>query len=124
MPAGHRFGVAMFDIGEHEALWVEFEPRAAPYWAFQTGNFWGETPAYRELAATTLNDRAAVREPDGSVRIVVIQGRCPPTLRNCLTTVGRKVGSLVYRQSRQLVDFPSFRTRVVDRASIETPSPR
>jgi hypothetical protein len=124
MPAGHRFGVAMFDIGGHEALWVEFEPSEAPYWAFQTGNFWGETPAYRELAATTLNDRAVVREPDGSVRIVVIQGRCPATLRNCLTTVGRKVGSLIYRQSRQLADFPSFRTRVVDRASIETHSTR
>ncbi len=124
MPAGHRFGVAMFDIGEDEALVVEFEPRVAPYWAFQTGNFWGETPAYRELAETTLNDRAVVRESDGSVRIVVIQGRCPDTLPNCLTTVGRKVGSLVYRQSRQLADFPSFRTRVVERAAIEAPSPR
>lgn len=119
MPAGHRFGVAMFDIDAHEALVVEFQPKEAPYWAFQTGNFWGETPAYQQDDSTCLNDRGIAREPDGSVRLLVIQGACPPGVINCLSTLGRQVGSLIYRQARQLEDFPVFRTRVSERASLD-----
>lgn len=120
MPAGHRFGVAMYDINAQEALVVEFEPEMAPYWAFQTGNFWGETPAYRENFSTSLNDRQVARESDGSVRLFVIQGACPADLANCLSTVGRRVGSLIYRQARQVESFPVFRSRVAKIADLDT----
>ena len=119
MPAGHRFGVAMYEIEAHEMLVVEFEPKEAPYWAFQTGNFWGETPAYREDYSTSLNDRDIAHEIDGSVRLFVIQGACPAEVANCLSTVGRTVGSLIYRQARQVENFPVFHSRVAERATLD-----
>ncbi|MBT4520038.1 MAG: hypothetical protein HOC23_08530 [Halieaceae bacterium] len=114
MPAGHRFAVGAYDVTEKQALVVTFKPTEAPYWAFQMGNFWGETLAYQAGAATVINNQSIKQEADGSVRLVISQGKCPATALNCLTSLGRQVGIVIYRQARQLELFPEFHTQLIE----------
>jgi hypothetical protein len=116
MPNGHRFGVMMFDLAADEALVIEFKPQEAPYWGLQLGNFWGETLAYDGSAPTHLNNRTVQPEADGSIRVVISSGGTRPAgARNWLSTIGRPVGSLVYRQSRQFEKLPDFHTQLIKR---------
>lgn len=115
MPAGHRFAVAMFDLAENEILLIEFAPEDAPYWGVQLGNFWGETLAYDGSAPTRLNNRTAQVDADGYVRIAISNAPRPTGVSNWLSTVGRPVGSVIYRQFRQFSTLPSFQSRVITR---------
>ncbi len=60
---------AYFELGDDEALVVEFIPPACDYWMVVLHNHWMETLDYGHHQATLNCDRAV--EPDGSVRIVI-----------------------------------------------------
>lgn len=113
MPAGHRLAVGMFDLAEDEVLMIEFSPQEAPYWGLQLGNFWGETLAYDGTARTHLNNQTAQVDTDGRVRIAITRGAQPQGVSNWLSTLGRPVGNLVYRQSRKFDTMPEFHVRVL-----------
>jgi hypothetical protein len=117
MPAGHRFAAGEFELEADEALIVEFDPPKAPYRGFQLVNHWFEPIDYGGTGSH-LNNRSAVLESDGSVRLVIAdvdRGTC-----NWLDTRGHRVGTMQLRLSRaEDLELPSFRTRVVKVAEVE-----
>jgi len=117
MPAGHRFAVGEFELEADEALIVEFDSPEAPYWGFQLVNYWFEPIDYGGTGSHS-NNRTAVLEADGSVRLVIAD--VDRGGRNWLDTRGHRVGSMQFRLSRaDDLELPSFRTRVVKLAELE-----
>jgi len=76
------------------ALVVEVTPPPCEYWNFQLNNHWMESLDYR-WHRIALNHREAVREPDGSVRIVVAHE--DPGHPNWLETAGHRRGTMCLR---------------------------
>jgi hypothetical protein len=117
LPAGHRFATGPFELEPDEALVVEFDPPTAPYWGFQLVNYWFEPIDYGGTGSH-VNNRSAVPEADGSVRLVISDA--DPNACNWLDTRGHGVGTMQFRLSRAGdLELPSFRTRVVKAAVIE-----
>lgn len=80
---------AYFEIGDDEALVVEFTPPACDYWMIALHNFWMETLDYR-YHQCVLNSAGAHVEPDGSVRCVIAS--TDPGVPNWLDTAGHSHG--------------------------------
>jgi hypothetical protein len=117
LPAGHRFAVGPFELEVDEALIVEFVAPEAPYWSFQLANYWFE-PIDRGGEGSHLNNRSAVVEADGSVRLVIAD--VDPGACNWLDTRGHRVGVMVFRLSRsEDLVLPPFDARVVKAAEVE-----
>ncbi len=103
-----------WELAPRQAFEIRLEPPDSfEYWNLQIGNHWLESLDFRHHA-THVNHHTAVREEDGSVRIVV--ARRDPGLPNWLDTAGHSRGALALRWvgAKQV---PEPRTRVV---SIDT----
>jgi hypothetical protein len=88
------FHVAWFDLADDEALVVDVVPPRCDYWMFVLHNRWLESLDYR-YHRISLNDSSAVRESDGSLRVVVAQR--DPGHPNWLDTAGHRHGTLGVR---------------------------
>jgi hypothetical protein len=110
LPSGHRFAFGHFDLGDDDALVVEFRPADVPYWGLTINNYWFEVLDYDERGSH-LNNHTARREPDGSVRVVISPRR--PRHENWIDTRGHRVGALVFRWSRTALPLPELRCRVM-----------
>lgn len=110
LPSGHRYAFGHFHLAEHEALVIEFQPTAVPYWGLALTNYWWEVPDYGD-SGSHLNDQTARFEPDGSVRAVVSPRS--PGVENWLDTRGNHVGFVTFRWFRTAEPVPQFRTKVV-----------
>jgi hypothetical protein len=110
LPSGHRFAFGHFDLADHEALLVEFQPLDVPYWGLTINNYWFEVLDYGERGSH-LNNRTAVAEPDATVRVVISRRR--PGHENWIDTRGHRVGALVFRWSRTPLPVPELACRVV-----------
>ena len=86
------YSFSWWRVGDGEALVIEFTPPETRYWALQVCDRWFQ--AYPERR-TNLNDSAVMREPDGSVRIVLADG--DPGHPNWLDTSGHRVGTMFFR---------------------------
>ena len=95
-------------LGPDEAFVIEVDPPECEYWNLQIGNHWLESLDFRHHR-THVNHHTAVREPDGSVRIVVA-GR-DPGVPNWLDTAGHARGALAVRWVGAK-EVPEPRTRV------------
>jgi hypothetical protein len=105
---------AWWRIGPDEAVIAEGTPPRCRYWSLQTFNRWFESPDYRHRRVA-LNDSQAVREPDGSVRVVIAAG--DPGVPNWLDSAGHEEGHVVFRAL--LADAPPvLRFRIVPLASL------
>ncbi|HEX3795988.1 MAG TPA: DUF1214 domain-containing protein [Acidimicrobiales bacterium] len=104
---------AYFELGDDEALVVEFTPPDCEYWMIALHNHWMETLDYVHHQAT-LNCHSAQREADGSVRFVI--ARNDPGLPNWLDTAGHQRGTIGVRWvGPHVVDIlPSTRVVKVD----------
>lgn len=119
LPSGHRFAAAGFRLQPDEA-WIVTIPGIAappydhaPYWGLQLCNFWYEPLDYGALWAH-CNNATAVREDDGSVRIVVSEQRPPAGFdKNWLALRGHTVGSAQFRLSRSEAPMPEIQSDVV-----------
>lgn len=80
-----KWRMAYVTIATDEALVVEFTPPECDYWMLVMHNHWMETLDYR-YHPVTLNSRSAVRNADGSVRVVVAHS--DPGVENWLSTAG------------------------------------
>jgi hypothetical protein len=80
-----------------ERLVIETAVPDCEHWNIQVDNWWMESMDYRHLPAC-INAGNAVREPDGSVRIVLAHD--DPGLPNWLTTHGHHEGHLLLRWVR------------------------
>ncbi len=104
-----RYHYGYWELGEDQAFVIELEPPECEYWNLQIGNHWLESLDFRHHA-THVNHHTAVRQGDGSVRIVV--ARRDPGVPNWLDTAGHSRGALALRWvgAKQV---PEPRTRVV-----------
>jgi len=110
-PAGHQFTCGWFRLAPGEALVARFAPpRRAAYWSLELANYWFE-PLGWGTGRSGVNDRTAVREPDGSVRLVVAAER--PAAANWLDTDAHREGLMIFRLSRCDAAPPAIETEVV-----------
>ena len=102
-----------YDLGEGEALLIEFTPPECFYWNFQVDNRWMESLDYRRLPVT-VNKRTARYEPDGSVRIVV--AAADPGFGNWMSTDGHRFGAIGLRWNQATEDVePEVRVVATNR---------
>lgn len=115
MPTGHRFSSGYFRLAPDEALVVEFNPAEVPYWGLDFTNFWFETLSYEDHRSH-VNNRTAVREADGTVRVVI--GAQARGARNWVDTLGHREGMMMLRWSRTDKPLPVVNTKVVKLESL------
>lgn len=119
LPGGHRYAAGSFKLQADEALVVSFKPVAAPYWGVQLGNYWSEVLDY-ESTGSHINNQTAVLEADGSIKLVVSHGPRPAGVVNWLDTRDHIVGSMVYRQVRNMESPPDFKIEHVKRQNLSS----
>jgi hypothetical protein len=84
-------------LDEEEALLIEVVPPACDAWNFQLNNFWMESLDYRHFRIS-INQHSAVREPDGSIRVVVAHH--DPGHGNWIQTAHHHEGTMCWRWYR------------------------
>ena len=89
-----RWHQAWFELADDEALVVELTPPQCDYWMIALHNRWMETLDYVHHQ-TTLNNRSAHVEADGSARFVVAHR--DPGVPNWLDTAGHARGTIGVR---------------------------
>lgn len=120
-PAGHQFTCGWFRLAEGEALCARFTPPpSAAYWSLELANYWFEPLCYG-TGRSIVNDRTAVRDPDGSVRLVVAARR--PAAANWLDTDAHREGIMIFRVSRSDAPPPPIETEVVRLEDLRAGSP-
>ena len=86
------YAFSWWRLDEGEALVVDLVPPETAYWALQVCDRWFQCFPDRR---SNLNDRQVIREPDGSVRLVLADG--DPGHRNWLDTSGHRLGIMFFR---------------------------
>ena len=86
------YATSWWAITENESLIIELDPPDCPYWSIQLCDHWFQCQPTRR---TNLNDRQLLREPDGSVRIVIAHQ--DPGHANWLDTSGHRTGTMFFR---------------------------
>jgi SnoaL-like domain/Protein of unknown function (DUF1214) len=103
-----NYAMGVLELKDDEALLVDMDklPDGA-YWSFQMGDVWSRPLNYLHYQ-TSLNNREAVADADGRLRIVI--SNRDPGVRNWLATCGRVEAILVFRNFRAKSDpVPSMR---------------
>lgn len=103
-----NYAMAVFDLKDDEALLIEMDtlPNGA-YWSFQLGDVWSRSLDFTSRQSS-LNDREALPDGDGKLRIVVSQR--DPGVANWLDPCGRIEGTVVFRNYRATTpDVPNSR---------------
>ena len=98
-----------------EALELELTPPACRYWSVHLNNYWLESPEFRDGQSVCINDSQAVREADGSVKMLV--GPDDPGTdgsSNWLDTKGRHETILLARYLLPEADLPPIVSNVVN----------
>jgi hypothetical protein len=86
------YAFSWWRVDDGEALVVDLDPPATSYWGLQLCDRWFQSYPERR---SNINDRQVVREPDGSVRIVIAAG--DPGHPNWLDTCGHRTGVMFFR---------------------------
>lgn len=110
MPTGHRFSSGHFRLEADEALEVRFAPAEVPYWGMDITNYWFEPMSF-PTHRSHVNNRTAVREKDGSVRVLIAAR--DPRAPNWMDTRGHREGMLMMRWSRTVLPVPPIEARVI-----------
>ncbi|MEM9327410.1 MAG: DUF1214 domain-containing protein [Bacteroidota bacterium] len=98
-----------WQLGQDEALLIDFNPPDCPYWNFQLNNYWMESLDYR-YHQVTLNKHSARTHTDGTVRLVVAHQ--DPGLPNWIDTAHHEQGTMCLRWVKAQ-DWPTPSTQVV-----------
>lgn len=92
--AENYYQMAYYEIGDGEALAIDFAPPDTVYWNLTSATLWHES--HRALTdPVTLTSSEARRNPDGSVRFVL--AREDPGHPNWIKTFGHERGFLILR---------------------------
>jgi hypothetical protein len=92
--ATQRNALGHFRLANDEALVITIEPGGAGYSAVPVTNVWGVSPDYWRLT-TSLNNRQAVPNADGSFTVVV--AGWDPSVANWVNTAGLEEGTVMLR---------------------------
>jgi len=110
------YNYSYWEIDDDEAFVVELAPPAeCSYWNLQIGNHWLESLDFMHRD-THVNHETAVREADGSVRVVIASR--DPGLPNWLDTAGHRRGGLALRWVGAAAEPPLPTTRVLPLADL------
>jgi len=110
MPVGHKYSFGFFRLASDDVLIVELLPSDIPYWGLELTNYWFEPLSYEDHRSH-INNRTAVYEPDGSVRIMI--SNRSSDVPNWLDTLGHREGTMVFRWSRSRDPIPPIASKVV-----------
>lgn len=88
------YQMAYYELGEGEALLVDFDPPDAVYWNLTSATIWHESQRYL-TDPVSLTSSEAVRQKDGKVRFVL--SRTDPGRPNWIKTFGHDRGFLILR---------------------------
>jgi hypothetical protein len=91
---GGRALVGVWQVEPDEALVLEVEPPASPYWGYELGDYWFEVDYYGGFASA--NNQQIVIDEDGLARVVVSHVD-PGGWPNWLSTSGHSIGHWVFR---------------------------
>ena len=94
-----------------EALELELDPPSCRYWSVHLNNWWLESPEFRDGQSVCINDAQAVREEDGTIRMLV--GPDDPGQGNWLDTKGRTETILLARYLLPEDELPPIVTNVI-----------
>jgi hypothetical protein len=115
--AGRWLHFCHFELEPDEALLIEFTPPECFMWIYELNNYWMNSTDYR-YHFSSLNDRQAVAEDDGSYRIAVCSE--DPGIPNWLDTNGHMRGQVIKRWvDAPANDNPAPGARVVKLADLE-----
>jgi hypothetical protein len=116
-----NYAMGVLEMKDDEALLVELDklPDGA-YWSFQMGDVWSRPLNYLHYQ-TSLNNREAVVDADGRLRIVI--SNRDPGVSNWLATCGRVETILVFRNFRAKTE-PVPTTRLVKFAELDALLPK
>ena len=92
-----RYYHGYWELGPEQALLIEVTPPECEYWNFQLNNHWMESLDYR-YHRIDVNHHAAIKSPDGSVRLIVAHK--DPGLPNWLDTAAHERGTMCLRWIR------------------------
>ena len=109
------YQMAYYEIGEDEALLVDFEPPGTEYWNLTSATFWHESHRYL-TDPVSMTSSEVVRRPDGSVRFVL--AREDPGHPNWIQTFAHDRGFLMLRMPG-VTDHPLPSVRRISLAEIE-----
>ena len=86
------YSFSWWAITSEECIIIDIQPPECAYWSIQLCDRWFQCQPHRR---TNLNDRQLVREPDGSVRVVI--AHVDPGHPNWLDTSGHRTGTMFFR---------------------------
>ena len=86
------YSYTWWKVADGEALVVDFTPPSTAYWTLQLCDRWYQCFPDRR---SNINDRQAVANADGSVRIVISD--CDVGATNWLDTSGHRIGIMFFR---------------------------
>ena len=107
----NHYQLAYVQLEPGQALELELHPPACRYWSVHLNNWWLESPEFRDGQSVCINDSQAVREPDGSVKLLV--GPDDPGQGNWLDTKGGTEAILLARYLLPEKELPPITTNVV-----------
>ena len=95
-----------------QALELQINPPPCRYWSVHLNNWWLESPEFRDGQSVCINDAQAVREPDGTVKMLV--GPDDPGNGNWLDTKGRTETILLARYLLPDNELPPVITNLIN----------
>jgi hypothetical protein len=88
------YQLAYYEVGEYEALLIDFAPPTSVYWNLTSATIWHESQRYLS-DPVSLTSSEALPSPDGRVRFVVAAS--DPGVPNWIKTFGHERGFLLFR---------------------------
>jgi hypothetical protein len=95
-----------------QALELELDPPPCRYWSVHLNNWWLESPEFRDGQSVCINDAQALREPDGTIKMLV--GPEDPGTGNWLDTKGRTETILNARYLLPKNELPPIITNLIN----------
>lgn len=108
----NHYQLCYVQIAPGQALELELSPPACRYWSVHLNNWWLESPEFRDGQSVCINDAQAVREADGTIKMLV--GPDDPGAGNWLDTKGRTETILLARYLLPEDELPPIVTNVIN----------
>jgi hypothetical protein len=107
----NHYQLCYVSLDPGQALELELTPPPCRYWSVHLNNWWLESPEFRDGQSVCINDSKAMRDPDGTVRMLV--GPDDPGEGNWLDTKGRSETILLARYLLPEDELPPIVTRLI-----------
>lgn len=108
----NHYQLCFVDLEPGQAVELDLDPPDCRYWSVHLNNWWLESPEYRDGQSVCINDSQALREPDGTIKMLI--GPDDPGTGNWLDTKGRTQTILLARYLLPEGELPPIVPRVIN----------